>query len=118
MDVQALISDGNYGNERVTVGYKAEIAEGEDVSESTFTLVALAREHVYTAAKHSPREGIRHAMETPDEQTRRYIFETAEREANEGQYRKKLEAWRREAREAYGLPVGEDTSSVVEDTPF
>lgn len=111
VDVQALISDGNYGNERLTVGYTAGLAEGEDASEATVTLVSVAREHVYAAAKHSPREGIRHAMETPDEQTRRYIFETAEREANEGQSRKKLEAWRREAREAYGLPV-------VEDTPF
>ena len=114
---QALISDGNYGNERLTVGYTVALAEGEDADAVTEQMLVRAREHLYTQAKQSPREAIRHALETPEEAERRYIFESAERDANYKAQQLKRDEWRREARARYGLPA-EPAITETEETPF
>jgi hypothetical protein len=81
VDFKKTVSDGSYGNETHSVGYTVSVAEGDDTAALTADLGQTAREHVYARLKESQNEGIRYAMETPEEREARYQREREEREA-------------------------------------
>jgi hypothetical protein len=75
------VSDGNYGNERHTVGLTVTVAEGETAADWLRSLSTMLEDHVNFCLKQSRNEGIRYAMETTEEREARYQREAAEREA-------------------------------------
>ncbi len=123
VDFKATVSDGNYGNETYTVAFTATLSPDEGQHSAVVHLAGLAREHVYGALKHSPRDGIRYALETAEEQERRYIFERAEERANAQKRRELREQWKREADQQYGLDTpadgaAEDNDDRDDESPF
>ena len=121
---EALISDGQYGNERVSIGMTAALPEQAGETEAHVAAMHLTdrcREAAYARLKQSPRDGIRHALETEEERERRYIFERAKDKAEYAQRQAQREQWRREADQQYGLDKPDDESGESdedEESPF
>jgi hypothetical protein len=75
------VTDGNYGSERLAIAYTAQIEDGEVAEAIAARLVYEAREAVTAFLKHSEVEGVRLALETPQEREARWARELAERNA-------------------------------------
>ena len=118
VDFKATVSDGNYGNETYTVAFTATVLEGEGEQSAVAHLAGLAREHVYAALKHSPRDGIREALETEEERLARYERQRQEREARYA--RQRAESLARAQREQVSDDEAEEDSDDEDDegSPF
>ncbi|HEV2123203.1 MAG TPA: hypothetical protein VGW38_10565 [Chloroflexota bacterium] len=110
VEFKKTVSDGNYGNETFSVSYTAAIDEGEDANFAIEALTEQAREHATRRLKESQNEGIRYAMETPEEREARYAKEREEREAE----RRRREA----ARLATAVEAVPAHNVDLDDTPF
>ncbi len=114
VEFKKTVSDGNYGNETYSVSFTAQLDEGEQGDTAARDLALLAREHVTTRLKESQNEGIRYAMETPEEREARYAKEREEREAE----RRKREAEWEAARLATAVEAVPAHHVDLDDTPF
>lgn len=114
VEYKRTVSDGSYGNETYSVSYTAALEPEDDSVAAVEALTEQAHERVTTRLKESLNEGIRYAMETPEEREARYAKEREEREAE----RRRREAEYEAARLTKAAEAVPANNVDLDDTPY
>jgi hypothetical protein len=130
VEFEKRINDGNYGSEKATAQYVAQVDEGDNPDEVIRQLVARGRDRVVAELKDSESISVRWALnppkrlcaecgeELPDDEHSSY--HQACREVRDARYKREAEErearWRAE-REPVGVGVSDD-DDTPEDAPL